>query len=125
MRDFVVVGLSHRSAPVEVRERLAVAPDRLERVQDHQWDQLLRKLPGAVIVAAIGYMLNYHVFNTQDTQLAEYEKEMADATAKYGDLNVVKIPILMVEDATKLDLAKETFVSKCAACHLNRCGRYR
>ncbi len=31
MRDFVVVGLSHRTAPVEVRERLAVAPDRLER----------------------------------------------------------------------------------------------
>ncbi|MDH4282286.1 MAG: glutamyl-tRNA reductase [Myxococcales bacterium] len=29
-RDFVVVGLSHRTAPVEVRERLAVAPDRLE-----------------------------------------------------------------------------------------------
>jgi glutamyl-tRNA reductase len=31
MRDFVVVGLSHRTAPVEVRERLAVAPDALER----------------------------------------------------------------------------------------------
>ncbi|NNE17710.1 MAG: glutamyl-tRNA reductase [Myxococcales bacterium] len=31
MRDFVVVGLSHRTAPVEVRERLAVAPDRLEQ----------------------------------------------------------------------------------------------
>ncbi|MCZ6807332.1 MAG: glutamyl-tRNA reductase [Deltaproteobacteria bacterium] len=30
MRDFVVVGLSHRTAPVEVRERLAVAPERLE-----------------------------------------------------------------------------------------------
>jgi glutamyl-tRNA reductase len=30
MRDFVVVGLSHRTAPVEVREHLAVAPDRLE-----------------------------------------------------------------------------------------------
>ena len=30
MRDFVVVGLSHRTAPVEVRECLAVAPDRLE-----------------------------------------------------------------------------------------------
>ncbi|MFZ1865818.1 MAG: glutamyl-tRNA reductase [Polyangiales bacterium] len=30
MRDFVVVGLSHRTAPVEVRERLAVAPDRLQ-----------------------------------------------------------------------------------------------
>ena len=29
-RDFVVVGLSHRTAPVEVRERLAVAPARLE-----------------------------------------------------------------------------------------------
>ena len=29
MRDFMVVGLSHRTAPVEVRERLAVAPDRL------------------------------------------------------------------------------------------------
>ena len=31
MRDFVVVGLSHRTAPVEVRERLAVAPSDLER----------------------------------------------------------------------------------------------
>jgi len=30
MRDFVVVGLSHRTAPVEIRERLAVAPNRLE-----------------------------------------------------------------------------------------------
>jgi glutamyl-tRNA reductase len=31
MRDFIVVGLSHRTAPVEVRERLAVPPDRLEQ----------------------------------------------------------------------------------------------
>lgn len=31
MRDFVVVGLSHRTAPVEVRERLAVAPTDLQR----------------------------------------------------------------------------------------------
>ena len=31
MRDFVVVGLSHRTAPVEVREHLAVAPDRLDQ----------------------------------------------------------------------------------------------
>jgi len=31
MRDFVVVGLSHRTAPVEIRERLAVAPKDLER----------------------------------------------------------------------------------------------
>jgi glutamyl-tRNA reductase len=31
MRDFVVVGLSHRTAPVEVRERLAVPPEQLER----------------------------------------------------------------------------------------------
>ncbi len=31
MRDFIVVGLSHRTAPVEVREHLAVAPDRLEQ----------------------------------------------------------------------------------------------
>ncbi len=31
MRDFVVVGLSHRTAPVEVRERLAVAPERLQQ----------------------------------------------------------------------------------------------
>jgi glutamyl-tRNA reductase len=30
MRDFVVVGLSHRTAPVEIRERLAVAPDDLQ-----------------------------------------------------------------------------------------------
>lgn len=31
MRDFLVVGLSHRTAPVEIRERLAVAPDRLQQ----------------------------------------------------------------------------------------------
>ncbi len=31
MRDFVVVGLSHRTAPVEVRERLAVPPEQLEQ----------------------------------------------------------------------------------------------
>lgn len=31
MRDFVVVGLSHRTAPVEIRERLAVAPGQLEQ----------------------------------------------------------------------------------------------
>jgi glutamyl-tRNA reductase len=31
VRDFVVVGLSHRTAPVEVRERLAVAPNRIEQ----------------------------------------------------------------------------------------------
>jgi glutamyl-tRNA reductase len=31
MRDFIVVGLSHRTAPVEVRERLAVPSDRLEQ----------------------------------------------------------------------------------------------
>ncbi|MGB5809567.1 MAG: glutamyl-tRNA reductase [Polyangiales bacterium] len=30
MRDFLVVGLSHRTAPVEVRERLAVSPGNLE-----------------------------------------------------------------------------------------------
>lgn len=31
MRDFVVVGLSHRTAPVEVRERLAISPQDLRR----------------------------------------------------------------------------------------------
>ena len=31
MRDFVVVGLSHRTAPVEVRERLAVPANQLEQ----------------------------------------------------------------------------------------------
>ena len=31
MRDFVVVGLSHRTAPVEVRERLAVPAEQLEQ----------------------------------------------------------------------------------------------
>ncbi|MGB8224476.1 MAG: glutamyl-tRNA reductase [Polyangiales bacterium] len=46
MRDFVVVGLSHRTAPVEVRERLAVAPDRLmielREIADHgRFDEAL------------------------------------------------------------------------------------
>ncbi len=46
MRDFLVVGLSHRTAPVEVRERLAIAPDRLEQelreiVADGPFDEAL------------------------------------------------------------------------------------
>ncbi len=35
MRDFIVVGLSHRTAPVEVREKLAVGPDELRAVLEN------------------------------------------------------------------------------------------
>jgi glutamyl-tRNA reductase len=35
MRDFVVVGLSHRTAPVEVREKLAVGPNELRTVLEN------------------------------------------------------------------------------------------
>ena len=70
------------------------------------------------IVWAIAYLVNFHIVNPQDTQLKEYQDEMAAATEKYGDMDVVKIEILQVENQAKLDVAKEIFVSKCAACHL-------
>lgn len=70
------------------------------------------------ILWAIAYLVNFHILNPQDTQLKEYQDEMAAAAEKYGDMDVVRIDISQVTDASKLDVAKETFVSKCAACHL-------
>ena len=70
------------------------------------------------IIGAFGYLINYHIINPQDTQLKEYQDEMTAATIKYGDMDVVRIPILQVEDKNRLATAKTTFESKCAACHL-------
>lgn len=69
------------------------------------------------IITAIAYMLNYQIINPENTQEKEYQDEMAVAVAKYGNMDVVKIPILQVEDQDKLVVAREIFVSKCAACH--------
>ena len=71
---------------------------------------------------AIAYIVNFHVLNPEDTQLKEYQDEMAEAAEKYGDMDVVKIPIEMVEDAGRLDAAKEIFLGKCAVCHLTDGG---
>lgn len=46
--DLVVIGLSHQTAPVEVRERLAVAPTEIEG-----WLQALLQLPGIAEVAIV------------------------------------------------------------------------
>ena len=74
------------------------------------------------IIFAIGYLVNYEILNPENTQKAEYEAEMAEAAAKYEGLDIVKIPIVQVEDESKLVAAKETFISKCKACHLEDGG---
>lgn len=74
------------------------------------------------ILFAIGYLVNYHIINPENTQLKEYQNEMIAATEKYGDMDVVKIPIVQVEDKSRLASAHEGFVSKCAACHLEDGG---
>jgi len=71
---------------------------------------------------AIAYLVNFHIINPENTQLKEYQDEMTAAAEKYGDMDIVKIEITHVTDASKLDVAKETFISKCAACHLTDGG---
>lgn len=70
------------------------------------------------IIFAIGYLINFQIINPENTQEKEYQDEMAMATAKYGDIDVVKINITQVTDQVKLVAAKDAFISKCAACHL-------
>jgi cytochrome c oxidase cbb3-type subunit 3 len=79
----------------------------------------------ATIIFAVGYLLNYHVFNTGQLQYQEYKTEMAQAdiakklylskAANQVDENTVKL----VHDPTVISAGQVIFKQNCVACHGN------
>ncbi|MDB5145496.1 MAG: Cbb3-type cytochrome c oxidase subunit CcoP2 [Mucilaginibacter sp.] len=75
------------------------------------------------IIFAVGYLLNYHVFNTGQLQYQEYKTEMAQAeiekklylskAANLVDENTVKL----VHDPVVIAAGQAIFKQNCVACH--------
>jgi len=104
-----------------------------EIMTDHHYDgirELDNNLPPwwkygfyLTIVVAIIYMFVYHVSRTSPLQLAEYQKELADATiAKEAYLKTVadkvdesSVTFLIAEN--DLNTGKGIYKEKCIACH--------
>lgn len=74
------------------------------------------------IVVSVVYLIHYHVADTGDLQLAEYNKEVAlgkaevEAFMKNAAGNVDETTVKMMEGAD-LETGQTLFVSNCAACH--------
>lgn len=76
------------------------------------------------IIFAVVYMGHYHVFNTGDLMIAEYEKEMLfaqeelKAKAASGDIVLLdENNVELLTDAASLDKGAKLYTSLCAACH--------
>lgn len=77
----------------------------------------------ATIIFAVGYLLNYHVFNIGQLQYEEYRTEMVQAaiakklylskSANQVDENTVKL----VHDPEMLKAGQVIFAQNCQACH--------
>ncbi len=71
------------------------------------------------IIFGILYLLNYHVFGTGDSQLVEYQKEMARAEiakAKF-EASQGNVTLTFLEDAAALENGKKAYEANCIACH--------
>lgn len=100
---------------------------------DHDYDgikELDNNLPPwwkygfyVTIVVAIVYLVNYHVIGTGDSQLKEYENEMAKAKLEIDEYmknsanNVDESTVKILTDANDLTTGKDVFMASCAACH--------
>ncbi len=75
------------------------------------------------IVWAVIYLVHYHISETGDLQLAEYNKELKTAELQKAEYmknaanNVDESNVKQLTDASDLNAAKEIFISTCAACH--------
>lgn len=75
------------------------------------------------IVVAVVYIFNYHVSGSGDLQIAEYDKEMAEAKLEVEEFmktsanKVDETTIKVTKEASQLAAGKEAFISVCAACH--------
>lgn len=100
---------------------------------DHDYDgikELDNNLPPwwkygfyVTIVVAVIYMVNYHVIGTGDSQLKEYENELAKAKLEIEEYmknsasNVDETTVKILTESNDIEAGKEVFMSSCAACH--------
>ena len=74
------------------------------------------------IVFAAVYFVRYHVIKTGNLQDEEYQKEVAEAKLKYGDLakeSTIDLDQLTVlTDMASLESGKAIFDKHCVVCHL-------
>lgn len=77
----------------------------------------------ATIVFAIIYMLNYHVFNTGDLQVEEYNKSMVQAEKEIAAYNkkmamdVDESNVTLLTEKSALSTGKAIFQEHCVTCH--------
>lgn len=75
------------------------------------------------ILFAFAYLIHYHVLKTGDSQLIEYEKEIATAEAEknaYLDkmaMNVDENTVTLLTEAGDLNTGKTLFETNCVSCH--------
>ena len=75
------------------------------------------------IVAAVIYLLVYHVFNPGDIMVQEYTQEMAIADKQREDYikkvagSINENTVTLLKDAKGIDAGKVLFTQNCVACH--------
>ena len=117
----------------------AVPVEREEEVMlDHEYDgihELDNKLPPwwvglfwLSIIFAIVYLIHYHVIDTGDLQIEEYEQQLAEAAilkAKYEEKMAFQIDennVEMLTAESDLKTGKSIFMANCVACHAESGG---
>jgi cytochrome c oxidase cbb3-type subunit III len=77
----------------------------------------------ATIIFAVVYMFNYHILGTSDLQIAEYNKEMAqakkdvDAYLSKMAMNVDENNAELMTEEKDLSAGKALYEANCVACH--------
>lgn len=77
----------------------------------------------ATIIFSVIYLFNYHIFQTSDLQIKEYEKEVAqakkdvDAYLSKMAMNVDETNATLLTDAGDISQGKALYDANCVACH--------
>jgi cytochrome c oxidase cbb3-type subunit III len=77
------------------------------------------------IIAAITYLIHFHVAKTGDLQVAELEKEIKTenekitAYLKSSSNNVDELTVKYLDSPSDIETGKEIFTTSCSACHGN------
>lgn len=107
--------------------------DEAKILMDHDYDgiqELDNNLPPwwvwmfwATIIFSFFYMFHYHVFNTGDLQVAEYNNEIKqskkdiDAYLTLNAMNVDETNATVLEDEKSLSSGKALYTANCVMCH--------
>ena len=102
-------------------------------LMDHEYDgiqELDNNLPPwwvwmfwATIIFSFFYMFHYHVFNTGDLQVAEYNKEIEtskkdiEAYLTLNAMNVDETNATVLDDEKSLSSGKALYTANCVMCH--------